>query len=363
MSYLIRNGNNRNNITYGGGINVEANYLKRTSTGRNDIAYENINDNVTRKVLERTGTTKNNIKWSDVDFSFVNPYIEELIDILLNSKICSTFLFNSAYYSQTPSGSSTYWSRSERSAITRPSKDTLVCARSGGGTLGGYGPNALKVMQIADYDTTLKNRLNELATYGNYFVTINDTRYAFIPGRLGTTGWPIPPGTYNAAWWNGSFPATLKFSMDDYIYPEVTELVNMLINSSVSVSFGKKWSGGYTNNITVSDHTTFKKTYDDTIQIQSTGGITENTGSVADFAVYFGPSNYGTGFTSEERVKIRNILGSNSIRMIVNGRKYSIDRTTTSVVRTIHTGTDYSDKNYQWNGSFPVTIQFQKIHS
>ena len=63
MSYLIRTGNGRNNISYGGGTNTKAKYLQRTGTGRNNISWIDINSNVTKKVLERTSTGRNNIRW------------------------------------------------------------------------------------------------------------------------------------------------------------------------------------------------------------------------------------------------------------------------------------------------------------
>ena len=71
MSYLIRTGTGRNNISYGGGKSTKAKYLRRTGTGRNNISWIDINSNGTYNVLERTSTGRNNIRWYNTTFSFV----------------------------------------------------------------------------------------------------------------------------------------------------------------------------------------------------------------------------------------------------------------------------------------------------
>ena len=72
MSYLIRNGTGRNNIAWGGGINVKAKYLRRTGTGRTNISWIDINSNSTVNVLERTSSGRNNIRWYNTTFSFAS---------------------------------------------------------------------------------------------------------------------------------------------------------------------------------------------------------------------------------------------------------------------------------------------------
>ena len=70
MSYLIRTGNGRTNIKWGGGKSTKAKYLQRTGTGRTNISWIDISTNTTKKVLERTSTGRNNIRWYDTQFSF-----------------------------------------------------------------------------------------------------------------------------------------------------------------------------------------------------------------------------------------------------------------------------------------------------
>ena len=87
MSYLIRTGTGRNNISYGGGKSTKAKYLRRTGTGRTNISWIDINSNSTYNVrtniswidinsnstynvLERTSTGRNNIRWYNTQFSF-----------------------------------------------------------------------------------------------------------------------------------------------------------------------------------------------------------------------------------------------------------------------------------------------------
>ena len=74
MSYLIRTGNNRNDISFGGGTTTAANYLQRTGNNRNDISFINISSNSTKKVLERFGTGINDIRWSNTTFTFETPF-------------------------------------------------------------------------------------------------------------------------------------------------------------------------------------------------------------------------------------------------------------------------------------------------
>ena len=70
MSWLIRTGTGRNNVSYGGGSTTKGNYLKRTNSGRNNIQWLNINTNGTYDLLERYNTTRNGIRWNNLVFSF-----------------------------------------------------------------------------------------------------------------------------------------------------------------------------------------------------------------------------------------------------------------------------------------------------
>ena len=70
MSWLIRTGTERNNVSYGGGSTTKGNYLKRTNSGRNNIQWLNINSNGTYNLLERYNTTRNGIRWNNLVFSF-----------------------------------------------------------------------------------------------------------------------------------------------------------------------------------------------------------------------------------------------------------------------------------------------------
>ena len=81
MSYLIRTGNSRNNISGGGGTSTKAKYLRRTGTGRTSISWIDINSNSTVNVLERTSTGRNNIRWYNTSFSFASwSTLRELLD-------------------------------------------------------------------------------------------------------------------------------------------------------------------------------------------------------------------------------------------------------------------------------------------
>ena len=72
MSYLIRTGNSRNNISWGGGTSTKAKYLRRTGTGRTNISWIDISSNSTVNVLERTASGRNNIRWYNTNFSFID---------------------------------------------------------------------------------------------------------------------------------------------------------------------------------------------------------------------------------------------------------------------------------------------------
>ena len=70
MSYLIRTGTSRNSISFGGSNTTSNNYLRRTSTGRNNIQWYTISSNGTYNILERYNTTRNGIRWNNIVFNF-----------------------------------------------------------------------------------------------------------------------------------------------------------------------------------------------------------------------------------------------------------------------------------------------------
>lgn len=74
MSWLMRTGTGRNNVSYGGGSTTKGQYLKRTANGRNNISYVSISSNGTHNLLERYNTTKNGIRWNNLSFSFFTQY-------------------------------------------------------------------------------------------------------------------------------------------------------------------------------------------------------------------------------------------------------------------------------------------------
>ena len=66
MSYLIRTGNGRTNISWSTVTNTSTRYLRRTSTGRNNIVWTTIPSGSTYNILNRTGTGRNNIAWGNL---------------------------------------------------------------------------------------------------------------------------------------------------------------------------------------------------------------------------------------------------------------------------------------------------------
>ena len=74
MSWLMRTGTGRNNVSYGGGSTTKGQYLKRTANGRNNISYISISSNGTHKLLERYNTTRNGVRWNNLSFSFFTQY-------------------------------------------------------------------------------------------------------------------------------------------------------------------------------------------------------------------------------------------------------------------------------------------------
>ena len=94
MSYLIRTGNGRNNISWSTTANTITRYLRRTSTGRNNITWTTIPQGSTYNILQRNGTGRNNILWS-------NLRIAGPTDPVTQSNISGNFV------TQDPVGSST----------------------------------------------------------------------------------------------------------------------------------------------------------------------------------------------------------------------------------------------------------------
>ena len=66
MSYLIRTGDGRTNISWSTVTNTSTRYLRRTSGGRNNITWTTIPSGSTYNILNRTGTGRNNIAWGNL---------------------------------------------------------------------------------------------------------------------------------------------------------------------------------------------------------------------------------------------------------------------------------------------------------
>ena len=95
MSYLIRTGNGRNNIAWGGSTSTKAKYLRRTGTGRTNISWIDISSNGTYNVLERTGNSRNNIRWYNTQFSFIS--FDQIFDDLDTAGSNNIYVFNSLH--------------------------------------------------------------------------------------------------------------------------------------------------------------------------------------------------------------------------------------------------------------------------
>ena len=72
MSYLIRNGNGRNNVAWSTTANSSTKYLRRTSSGRNNIVWTTIPSGSTYNILQRNGTGRNNVLWSNLTIELTN---------------------------------------------------------------------------------------------------------------------------------------------------------------------------------------------------------------------------------------------------------------------------------------------------
>ena len=66
MSYLIRTGNGRTNISWSTTANSSTKYLRRTATGRNNIVWTTIPQGSTYNILQRNGTSRNNILYANL---------------------------------------------------------------------------------------------------------------------------------------------------------------------------------------------------------------------------------------------------------------------------------------------------------
>ena len=80
MSLLYRNGTGRNSISFGGNNTTSLNYLRRTSTGRNNIQWYTISSNGTYNILERYNTSRNGIRWNNIVFSFKKDIIQKMME-------------------------------------------------------------------------------------------------------------------------------------------------------------------------------------------------------------------------------------------------------------------------------------------
>ena len=102
MSYLIRTGTSRNSISFGGSNTTSNNYLRRMSTGRNNIQWYTISTNGTYNILERYNNTRNGIRWNNIVFSFKRATILGLFEPFLqtdfeNSGIVFNVEVNTSY--------------------------------------------------------------------------------------------------------------------------------------------------------------------------------------------------------------------------------------------------------------------------
>ena len=87
MSYLIRTGTGRNDIEFGGGKEIEGNYLRRIGNSINTLIYTQITSNDTNTsfmLLSRTSTGRNDIEWENV-IMFNKSKQEEMMDLLFNT--------------------------------------------------------------------------------------------------------------------------------------------------------------------------------------------------------------------------------------------------------------------------------------
>ena len=79
MSYLIRSGDGRTNISWSTVANTSTKYLRRTSSGRNNIVWTTIPSGSTYNILNRTGTGRNNIAWGNLQ---IKSRWSELFDLI-----------------------------------------------------------------------------------------------------------------------------------------------------------------------------------------------------------------------------------------------------------------------------------------
>ena len=99
MSWLMRTGTGRTNISWGGGSTTSGNYLRRTADSRNSISYLQISSNGTYRLLERTASGRNNIRWNNLTFNFFTPYtIGELFNNGYLTSNDNKGIFNAQWY-------------------------------------------------------------------------------------------------------------------------------------------------------------------------------------------------------------------------------------------------------------------------
>lgn len=93
MSYLMRIGEGRNDIEFGGSNSTKGNYLTRNGNGRTDINFENISTGgISYNLLYRYNTKLNDISWYPVLFSFFS-----LNDYPLRSDTVGSNQYNSSF--------------------------------------------------------------------------------------------------------------------------------------------------------------------------------------------------------------------------------------------------------------------------
>lgn len=83
MSYLIRTGTGRNNISWSTTANSSTKYLRRLGSGRNNVAWTTIPSGNTYNILQRNGTGRNNVLWSNLSIkSEAEKKVDQLLSLL-----------------------------------------------------------------------------------------------------------------------------------------------------------------------------------------------------------------------------------------------------------------------------------------
>ena len=156
MSLLYRNGTGRNNIAWGGSTSTAATYLRRTSTGRNDISYISISSNGTYNILNRTSTGRNNISWINTTFSLTQTEINcrNFISYLNNRSYVSSIGFTA-----TGSSSSVYY---KDLTFTDSGNGYFTKSNTFSNRLYGHHASSITIRCVSDNKSVVVNYLNSI---------------------------------------------------------------------------------------------------------------------------------------------------------------------------------------------------------